>query len=273
MREIRLALLEADVNFKVVKQFTVAGQGALPGRRRPGQPRPRPAGGEDRQRGAGRADGRRQPRPRPRRLGPDRDPDGGAPGLGQDDRLREAGQAPRQGRQACALAACDYAAPGGGRAARHGRQARPAPRSTSRAPSATRSRSPSGRWARPAPPAIDVLIVDTAGPPARRRGADGRAGGDPQAHQAARRPPGARRDDRPGRGQRRRGVRRAGRVRRRAADQARRRRPRRRRAVGEGGDRQADPLRVDRREARRARALPPRADGEPRSSAWATCCR
>ena len=29
MREIRLALLEADVNFKVVKQFTDDGQGAL----------------------------------------------------------------------------------------------------------------------------------------------------------------------------------------------------------------------------------------------------
>ena len=33
MREIRLALLEADVNFKVVKQFTKRGQGALPRRR------------------------------------------------------------------------------------------------------------------------------------------------------------------------------------------------------------------------------------------------
>ena len=33
MREIRLALLEADVNFKVVKAFTAAGQGALPRRR------------------------------------------------------------------------------------------------------------------------------------------------------------------------------------------------------------------------------------------------
>ena len=34
MREIRLALLEADVNFKVVKQFTDAGQGARARRRR-----------------------------------------------------------------------------------------------------------------------------------------------------------------------------------------------------------------------------------------------
>ena len=54
MREIRLALLEADVNFKVVRQFTAAAEGALPGRRyrRPAQPRP--AGREDRRRGADR---------------------------------------------------------------------------------------------------------------------------------------------------------------------------------------------------------------------------
>ena len=40
MREIRLALLEADVNFKVVKQFTAAAQGALPGREVVGQLNP-----------------------------------------------------------------------------------------------------------------------------------------------------------------------------------------------------------------------------------------
>ena len=34
MREIRLALLEADVNFKVVKSFTDDAQGALPRLRR-----------------------------------------------------------------------------------------------------------------------------------------------------------------------------------------------------------------------------------------------
>ena len=59
MREIRLALLEADVNFKVVKQFTHDGQGALPRRRRDRPAQPRPAGRQDRQRGARRADGRR----------------------------------------------------------------------------------------------------------------------------------------------------------------------------------------------------------------------
>ncbi len=48
MREIRLALLEADVNFKVVKSFTGAVKERALGADvdRPAQPRP--AGGEDR---------------------------------------------------------------------------------------------------------------------------------------------------------------------------------------------------------------------------------
>ena len=54
MREIRLALLEADVNFKVVKAFTATLEGALPRRRRAREPRPGPAGRQDRQRGADR---------------------------------------------------------------------------------------------------------------------------------------------------------------------------------------------------------------------------
>ena len=55
MRQVRLALLEADVNFKVVKEFTAAvKERALgPGRARVAQPRP--AGGEDRVRGADRS--------------------------------------------------------------------------------------------------------------------------------------------------------------------------------------------------------------------------
>ena len=50
-------------------------------------------------------------------------------------------------------------------------------------------------------------------------------------------------------------------LRRRGHVQARRRRPRRRRAVGQGGHRQADPLRLHGREARPVRALPPRPHG------------
>ena len=59
MREVRLALLEADVNYKVAKGFYRGGDGA--GGRRPGdgEPDPRSNGYQDRQRGADRADGRR----------------------------------------------------------------------------------------------------------------------------------------------------------------------------------------------------------------------
>ena len=108
---------------------------------------------------------------------------------------------------------------------------------------------------------LDTVIVDTAGRiqidealmdelarVARRRAADERRAG-------------ARRDDRPGGGQRREDLRRADRLRRRRPDQARRRCPRRRGALGEGRHRQADHVRLDRREARRARGLPPRPDG------------
>ena len=138
---------------------------------------------------------------------------------------------------------------------------RPARTSTSRAPDATRSTSPSGRSARPRQDGRDVLIVDTAGrlhvdeelmeelAQVKKRTkphnvllvVDAMTGQDAvNVAEALRR----------GRGLRRRG-----------ADQARRRRPRRRRAVGQGRHRQADPLRLDRREARRLRALPPRPDG------------
>ena len=55
MREIRLALLEADVNFKVVKEFIAKVQGARLGAGVLDEPRPRPAGRQDRQRGARRS--------------------------------------------------------------------------------------------------------------------------------------------------------------------------------------------------------------------------
>ena len=99
------------------------------------------------------------------------------------------------------------------------------------------------------------------GPPARRRGAHARARRHPRRRPADRRPARGRRHDRPGRGERRRAVRRRRRLRRRRDEQARRRRARRRRAVGQGRHGQADPLRLDGREARPLRALPPRPDG------------
>ncbi len=48
MREIRLALLEADVNFKVVRQFTSQLKERCLGADVVGAAEPRPAGGEDR---------------------------------------------------------------------------------------------------------------------------------------------------------------------------------------------------------------------------------
>ncbi len=103
MREIRLALLEADVNFKVVKGFTKALKERCLGADVLEEPRSRPAGREDRQRGADGADGRREPRPGDGIERADGDPDGRPAGLGEDDSLREARPAPArvgQGRRA-----------------------------------------------------------------------------------------------------------------------------------------------------------------------------
>ena len=150
MRQVRLALLEADVNFKVVKQFTDGGQGAgaRAGRARLAQPGP--AGRQDRLGRADRADGRRRPRPRARQAGPDGDPDGRPAGLGQDHRLRQARPPPargaRHGRGASPPATSTAPRP----STSSSRWApRPARTSTSRARAATRSTSPSGRSTRP----------------------------------------------------------------------------------------------------------------------------
>ena len=60
------------------------------------------------------------------------------------------------------------------------------------------------------------------------------------------------------------------RLRRRDPHQARRRRPRRRRAVGQGDHRQADPLRLDRREAATPSSASTPTGWPSGSSAWAT---
>ena len=86
LREVRLALLEADVNFKVVKDFTESLRERLEGAEisealNPGQTVVKAVNDEltELMGGAG-------PRPRLRAERADRDPDGRAPGLGQDDR-------------------------------------------------------------------------------------------------------------------------------------------------------------------------------------------
>ena len=151
-------------------------EGALPRRRGAREPRPRPAGGEDRQRGADRADGRRRPRPRLRLERADRDPDGRPAGLGQDDRLREARPLPRRGTA----------------------RTSPSPPATSTAPPRSSSWSRVGERAgahvyeqgTDARPGRDRRVGARPGPrgaprradrrhrrpPPRRRGADGRAG-------------------------------------------------------------------------------------------------
>ena len=58
MRQVRLALLEADVNFKVVKEFTGAVKERAIGADVLDVAQPRPAGGQDRHRRAHRAHGR-----------------------------------------------------------------------------------------------------------------------------------------------------------------------------------------------------------------------
>ena len=170
-------------------------QGALPRLGRAVEPRPRPADRQDRQRGAGDADGRLRPRPRVRLVGPHGDPDGGPPGLGQDDGLREAGAAARRAGQERGAGRLRHAAPGGRRAAGDDGQAR------------QRARLRAGRRAQPGRHRRVVARSGEArgarrpdrrhgGPPPRGRGADGRAGRDPQAGEAAQRAAGRRRDDR-----------------------------------------------------------------------------
>src|SRR5262249_16311430 len=109
LREVRLALLEADVNFKVVKDFTAALEERLAGEEvsealNPAQTLVKAVNQAltaliGRHGGAHRADGRRRPRPRLRAQRSHRDPDGGAAGLGQDDRVRQARQAPGEAEQ------------------------------------------------------------------------------------------------------------------------------------------------------------------------------
>ena len=61
MREVRLALLEADVGYKVVKEFVASVTERAVGSDSAGQPDSRPAGHQDRQRGADKAHGRAAP--------------------------------------------------------------------------------------------------------------------------------------------------------------------------------------------------------------------
>ena len=265
MREIRLALLEADVNFKVVKQFTVAASRSAASARRctkqlnPGQQVVKIVneeltalmGGASRRAHASRR-GRR-----PSILM------AGLQGSGKTTATAKLARWLREERNSSGSPSRPATSTAPPRSSSSSRSApRPARRSTSRARTATRSTSP--RWAldQAQRDGKDVLIIDTCGPPAHRRGADGRS----SPTSARRRRPhvvllvvdAMTGQDAVNVAEQFAEV---AAVRRRRALQARRRRPRRRRAVGQGGHRQADPVRLHGREARRLRALPPRPHG------------
>ena len=127
----------------------------------------------------------------------------------------------------------------------------------------SRSTSPGARCRRRSCRAIDVLMLDTAG----RLHVDQALMDEMKAvadvATPARDPARRRCADRPGRGQRRAELLRAGAADRRRADPHGRRCARRRGAVDARGHRQADQVRRHRREARRARGVPPRARRRP----------
>ena len=93
MREVRMALLEADVNYKVAKDFCSKVSERAMGQEVMESPDPRPAGGQDRQRGADRPHGRRgSPPPVYQEQGPDRFDALRPAGQRQDHPRRQAGQ-------------------------------------------------------------------------------------------------------------------------------------------------------------------------------------
>ena len=99
------------------------GQGARARRRRRRRAEPRPAGRQDRQRGARHADGRRLGRPGLLAAPADGHPDGRPAGLGQDDRHRQARALPQERARLVGRARrLRRLPPGRGRPARQGRR-------------------------------------------------------------------------------------------------------------------------------------------------------
>ena len=152
MREIRLALLEADVNFKVVKSFTNAVKeralGAdIVGQLNPGQQVVKIVSDELTELMGGAAAGSVV-----LAAAADRRPDGRPAGLGQDDRDRPSSRATCASSTAPRLRSPPATSTGPPRSTSWSRSApRPAPPSTSRAPTRARSRSPNGPTSAPRP--------------------------------------------------------------------------------------------------------------------------
>ena len=145
LREIRLALLEADVNFTVVKNFVGARPRAVPRRGALRGAEPRPAGRQDRQRGAHRHPRRRDDPHHLQRQAAHRRADGRPPGLGQDHQLGQAGPLVQEPGPPPAARRRRPPAAGGGRAAPH-------PRPPDRGPGLLRGRATRWPWPRPASP-------------------------------------------------------------------------------------------------------------------------
>ena len=138
LREIRVALLEADVNFKVVRTMLDRIRERAVGVELSRGAEPGPAGHQDRPRGAHRDPRRRDDQDHLRLQAADRRADGRPPGLRQDHQRRQArplvqaaGPQPAAGRRR-------PPAPGRRRAAPHARRARSTCPVFSRSP-ATRS--------------------------------------------------------------------------------------------------------------------------------------
>ncbi len=270
MREVRLALLEADVNFEVAKDFTAAvkeralGQDVLKSLS-PGQQVVKIVheeltalmGSGDSRLAFGRA-------PTVILLA-------GLQGSGKTTTAAKLALLLRKEGKRAALVACDLQRPAAiDQLEQLGRQIQiPVYRlDTQDAVAAARNGLDAARR-----DGLDVVILDTAGrlsiDEALMEELAAGAGRD-EAHE---RPARARRDDRAGGGQRRTRVPGADRVRRGRAHQARRRRPRRRGALGQGGHGPAGEARLGGREARPARVLPSRSHGLADPRAWATCSR
>lgn len=112
MREIRLALLEADVSYKVVKQFIAQVTEKAVGSDVLEALSPRPDDRQDRQSGADRSHGRGQQQADHRLQAAHRGDDGGPSGRGQDhQRAKLAGLMKRKEGKRPLLAACDIYRP------------------------------------------------------------------------------------------------------------------------------------------------------------------
>ena len=224
---------------------------------------PGPAGHQDRQRRAGRDPGRRDPAAPVRQAAPDRDHARRPAGRRQDDARRQArALAARAGPRAAARrlrpAASERREPVAGRR-RAGRRpdVRARARQRRRRPGAGRARLDRVR----PPRAARHGRRRHRRPPRHRRRHDAAGDRHPRRSRPAGGPVRRRRDGRPGRREHRPGLPGRRRLHRRRPHQARRRRTRRCGAVGARGDRSADHVRVQRREARGLRRLPPRPDG------------